>query len=449
MKSDTEDFDHVGQYQVVDPPSKLVFTWISKGTQNQTSLVTIELAQQRDMCELMLTHEQLPNADAAKHHQGGWNQIADRLAAHLAPRSITHMVAIPAPPPEVFEALLDPAKHAQFTGAPAAIERRAGGSFSLYGGHLTGKLLEWSDSQRIVEEWRAQDWSAGHYSKVTFDLAPVDGGAHTQLSMTQTGIPANRFEDINRGWQTHYWKPMAEFFGKTDRRPETFVRVTAELPGESIQYRSARNRLLQAEIALKDQRERVAQLRRELPMGRLVETDYVFREGPADIHDESTASLRKVRLSELFAPGKDSLIVDHLMWAPGDKLPCRMCNMWADSYDAVAPHVSDKVNFVLVAKVEIGALRDWARRRGWDKIRLLSSHDNTFNRDFLVEEDHAQRPGVSVFRRQPGGKIYHFYTTEAAFGPAHHRGIDLFSPVWHLLDLLPEGRENWMPKHSY
>jgi len=139
-----------------------------------------------------------------------------------------------------------------------------------------------------------------------------------------------------------------------------------------------------------------------------------------------------------------------MMWAANDKLPCPMCNMWADGYAAIAPHISDKVNFALVAKVDLVTLRQWARSRGWNKIHLLSSHDNAFNKDFLMEEDAGrQRPGVSVFSRAADGKIYHFYTTEASLGQGHHRGIDLYSPVWNLFDLLPEGRENWMPKHAY
>lgn len=218
---------------------------------------------------------------------------------------------------------------------------------------------------------------------------------------------------------------------------------------ESAEYRRLRDELLAAEIALKDQTERVAVLRRQLPRGPLVETDYVFHEGPADLSDNSPAKFRDVRLSELFAAGKDSLIVDHLMWAPGDELPCRMCNMWADGYASIAPHVSDRVNFVLVAKVDLGTLREWGRRRGWGRMRLLSSHDNTFNRDYFVEDDQGQRPAVSVFKRAPDGKIYFTYTTEMSRGEGHHRGIDPFSAVWHLFDLLPEGRENWMPKHFY
>jgi predicted dithiol-disulfide oxidoreductase (DUF899 family) len=214
--------------------------------------------------------------------------------------------------------------------------------------------------------------------------------------------------------------------------------------------RALRDKLLQAEIALKDQVETVAALRRQLPMGPAVETDYVFREGPADIHDDSPAHFKDVRLSELFAPGKDRLMMDHLMWGTDDKAACPMCTMWADGYNAVAPHVGQKVNFVLVAKVEIGRLREWARQRGWDKIRLLSSGGNSFNADFRAEDEKGQLPAVSVFSREADGKVHHFYTTEASLGRrGHHRGIDLYSPVWNLFDLLPEGRENWMPKISY
>jgi len=96
----------------------------------------------------------------------------------------------------------------------------------------------------------------------------------------------------------------------------------------------------------------------------------------------------------------------------------------------------------------------FGRQRGWNNIRLLSSGQSSFNADFDLENDKGQNPGVSVFSREPDGKIHHFYTTEASLRPApngnpNHRGIDLFTPVWNLFDLLPEGRENWSPKLSY
>jgi len=220
--------------------------------------------------------------------------------------------------------------------------------------------------------------------------------------------------------------------------------------GESAEYRRLRNELLAAEIALKDERERVAQLRRQLPMGAPVKQDYVFREGPRELRDNDPSHFFDTRFSSLFHEGKDSLIVDHLMYAPKNDRACPMCSMWADGYDAVAHHVGDKVNFVLVARAPLEKLRTWGHRRGWSKIRLLSSYASSFNRDFNVETgDDDQHPAVSVFKRLPNGDIHHFYTTEGSLGGGHHRGIDLFSPVWNLLDLLPEGRENWMPKHFY
>ena len=79
-------------------------------------------------------------------------------------------------------------------------------------------------------------------------------------------------------------------------------------PGESAEYRAARDELLAREIELRRQMEAVAEMRRELPSGGEVPEDYVFRgEGP----DGGAAD---VRLSDLFAPGKDSLVIYSFMF---------------------------------------------------------------------------------------------------------------------------------------
>lgn len=216
MKSAKEDCEHTGEYQVIEPPSKLAFTWISKNTDFKTTLVTIELFERKGGTELILTHERFPTADRVRQHKGGWSQIADRLAEYFqkgaATRVVMHEVTLNAAPLEVFEALMDSAKHSQFTGAPAQIDRRAGGAFVLYGGQLTGKTLEIKANEQIVQQWRAENWPKGHYSRVTYDLAQLDGGRQTQLSLTQTGIPAGAFDDINQGWRTYYWSKMASYF---------------------------------------------------------------------------------------------------------------------------------------------------------------------------------------------------------------------------------------------
>jgi predicted dithiol-disulfide oxidoreductase (DUF899 family) len=218
---------------------------------------------------------------------------------------------------------------------------------------------------------------------------------------------------------------------------------------QSAEYRSVRDELLAAEIALKDQRERVAELRRRLPQGPRVDTDYVFREGPADLTRNTDADLFETRLSQLFA-GKSELVVQHMMFAPDWEQGCPMCSMWADGLDGIAHHVGDKVAFAVVARAPIRRLREWARRRGWRRLRLLSSLDNTFNRDFGTEiTPERQLPGLSVLTRDAAGAVHHFYTTEASLEERHHRAMDLFTPVWNLYDLLPGGRGSWMPKQFY
>src|SRR4051794_30815610 len=88
--------------------------------------------------------------------------------------------------------------------------------------------------------------------------------------------------------------------------------MTITFPGESADYRAARETLLQREIELRRAMEDVARARRALPPGGVVPQDYELHgaEGP-------------VRLSQLFAPGRDSLVVYHMMFPrdPGDTRP--------------------------------------------------------------------------------------------------------------------------------
>lgn len=212
------------------------------------------------------------------------------------------------------------------------------------------------------------------------------------------------------------------------------------LPAASDEYRQKRAALLVAEIALKDQRETVAALRRKLPADTPVPKDYTFMD--VDAH-----GIRDVRLSDLFSPGNDRLLVYHFMWAPDDPEPCPMCTMWTDGYNFVAPHVERTVPMVVIAKQAPQKAREFAAGRGWTNLRLLSSGGSSFNVDFGMEtSDGGQLPGISVFVKDAAGVVRHFYTASAMMGEGHYRGLDLYSPVWNLLDLLPEGRGEVMPR---
>ena len=86
-------------------------------------------------------------------------------------------------------------------------------------------------------------------------------------------------------------------------------------PGESAEYRAARDRLLEREIELRRAMEAAAAARRALPPGGAVPEDYVFEAaGPG-------GKAIQVRLSELFAPGKDSLVIYNFMFPRGYKGP--------------------------------------------------------------------------------------------------------------------------------
>src|SRR5207244_1379560 len=119
--------------------------------------------------------------------------------------------------------------------------------------------------------------------------------------------------------------------------------VTSTLPqtnlrNESEEYLGKRDELRMAEIDLMRQRERVAELRRNLPQGPVVQ-DYEFQEGPANL-DAGDTPVRRVRLSELFTAPDRSLVVYHFMYGKKQINPCPMCTMIIDSWNGVAHHLA-------------------------------------------------------------------------------------------------------------
>jgi predicted dithiol-disulfide oxidoreductase (DUF899 family) len=242
--------------------------------------------------------------------------------------------------------------------------------------------------------------------------------------------------------------------------------VDVTFPGESAEYRAARDELLIKEMELRRQMEAVAAERRALPPGGEVPEDYVFRgEGP-------NGEPADAQLSELFAPGKDSLAIYSFMFprdpeddSPGPvreketaKLPlaegpCPSCVALLDQLDGAVEHAGQFLNFVVVAKTRLDRLMTWKRERGWRRLRLLSSADNTYNRDYLAETpEGAQRPVLNVFHRD-GETIRHFWGSELLYASSdpgqEPRHVGTLEPLWNLFDLTPEGRPEWWERLSY
>jgi predicted dithiol-disulfide oxidoreductase (DUF899 family) len=243
--------------------------------------------------------------------------------------------------------------------------------------------------------------------------------------------------------------------------------MSITFPGESPEYRAARDRLLVEEIALRRAMEAVAVARRNLPPGGLIPEDYLF-----DTIGPDSAPI-KIKLSELFAPGQDSLVIYNFMFprwpqdtrpGPTDgataqlKLedgPCPSCTAFLDSLDGVAKHVqAGGLNFVVIAKAPIERIATYARERGWQNLRLLSAATNNFKRDYQAESpEGAQLPLMTVFHRD-GDQVRHFWSSEIFFAPTDPgqdpRHVGTIESLWNIFDLTPEGRPTqWHEQINY
>jgi predicted dithiol-disulfide oxidoreductase (DUF899 family) len=232
-------------------------------------------------------------------------------------------------------------------------------------------------------------------------------------------------------------------------------------PGESAEYRAARARLLEQEVDLRGAMEEVAAARRELPPGGPVPEDYVFQGAGGE-----------VRLSDLFGPGKDSLVIYSFMFPrdPGDDRPgppdgetarlplaegpCPSCVALLDQLDGAVEHAGQRLSFAVVAKAPLERVLTFAEERGWRRLRLLSSAENTYNRDYHGETaDGDQRPMLNVFHRE-GGTIRHFWASELFYAPTDAgqdpRHVGTLEPLWNLFDFTREGRPpDWDEQLSY
>jgi uncharacterized protein YndB with AHSA1/START domain len=132
-------------------------------------------------------------------------------------RTIRQTVTIPAAPAEVYRLLMTSKGHEAFTGAPARISPRVGGTFTAWGGYIHGKNVALLPGKTIVQEWRPEEegWPDDYYSKVTYRLIAVPGG--TRISFTHSGVLAEHAGHLTSGWRESYWDPLKHYFARPDR----------------------------------------------------------------------------------------------------------------------------------------------------------------------------------------------------------------------------------------
>ncbi len=194
-------------------------------------------------------------------------------------------------------------------------------------------------------------------------------------------------------------------------------------------------------------RDQLSRERRDLPWVK-VDKAYVF-DGPRG--PESLADLFERR---------SQLVVQHFMFDPSWDEGCKSCSFWVDNFDGIVVHLNHRdVSFALVSRAPIATLEAYKKRMGWS-VRWVSSLRNDFNRDYHVsftpeelERGQAyynyangsfpvpEAPGISVFYKEADGAIYHTYSCYA-------RGLDMLNGAYHLLDLVPRGRDEAGLSHS-
>ena len=203
-------------------------------------------------------------------------------------------------------------------------------------------------------------------------------------------------------------------------------------------------------------RDQLSQERRELPWV-VVEKDYTFQ-GP---NGPET-------LSALFQ-GRHQLLVYHFMMGPYWDEGCPSCSFWADNYNGAVVHLNHRdVTLVAISRAPLEKLEAYKQRMGWT-FKWVSSSDTDFNFDYHVSATaeeiergepvyynyhmtsfpSPERPGISVFYKDDDGSIYHTYSCYA-------RGLDMLNGTYHLLDLLPKGRDEddlpypmaWVRRHD-
>jgi len=149
---------------------------------------------------------------------GKQSRRAKRPATKTAAKfgTIKQAVVLDASPSGVYEAYVDPRKHAAFTGTAATGTPRVGEKFTAGDGYITGKYIELEPGKRILHEWTTTEWPVG-YPPSMLELVLKPKGAKTELTMVHSKVPAEQVDYYAKGWEEYYWGPLKKYFQKASQ----------------------------------------------------------------------------------------------------------------------------------------------------------------------------------------------------------------------------------------
>ena len=214
-------------------------------------------------------------------------------------------------------------------------------------------------------------------------------------------------------------------------------------PGETDEYRSARQSLLKEEIEFRRQMTRLADRRRALPDGPIIEKDYRFK-------DANGADLG---LLELF-DGKQALVTYFWMFGPARARPCPMCTNWLGAVNGNAADIKQRVSLKILGRSPVERQIGFAQERGWRDLDFVQTAGDDYASDLgLINADGSENPALCVFKRD-GDRVRLFWAREMSADMADPgqdpRDAPDIASLWSILDLTPGGRgTEWYPKLSY
>lgn len=215
------------------------------------------------------------------------------------------------------------------------------------------------------------------------------------------------------------------------------------ITGESPEYTTARDKLMTEEIEFRRHETRLAQLRKALPPGPVVEKNYRFK-------DTNGAD---AGLLDLF--GKHNTLVTYFwMYGPQRERPCPMCTSTVGALNASARDIMQRTALKIVGRSTVERQLAFARERGWQNLDFVQTAGDDYAKDFhLLNADGSENPALVVYQRD-GEKVRIFWSAEQTKEMADPGQDPRLSPdipaLWAVLDLTPEGRgTTWYPKLYY
>ena len=131
-------------------------------------------------------------------------------------KAIQQAVEFKATPQTLYEMYIDSAKHSKATGMPAKLGRKAGATFSAFGGAIGGRNLAVVPGKMIVQAWRAAHWKKTDLDSIlviTFSKSRKGG----RVDLAHSNVPEHDHKGVTNGWKSYYWKPWRKYLAAGGR----------------------------------------------------------------------------------------------------------------------------------------------------------------------------------------------------------------------------------------